>query len=56
MKAFIVLGVMLTSAMLIDPCLFAGDKGPPKPTLPKGTPAEQVKLVFDSSILQTWSS
>ena len=43
MKAFLVLGVMLASAMLIDPCLFAGDKGPPKPMLPKGTPAEQVK-------------
>ena len=43
MKAFWFLGVMLTSAMLTDPCLSAGDKGPPKPTLPKGTPAEQVK-------------
>ncbi len=42
MKAFLVLGVMLTSAMLTDPCLWAGDKGLPKPTLPKGTPAEQV--------------
>ena len=43
MKAFLVLGVMLTWAMLTDPCLSAGDKPPPKPTLPKGTPAEQVK-------------
>ena len=43
MKALLVLGVMVTSALLTDSCLSAGDKGPPKPTLPKGTPAEQVK-------------
>ena len=42
MKAFLVLGVLLTSAMLTDGHLSAGDKGPPKPTLPKGTPGEQV--------------
>lgn len=30
-------------AMATEPSLSAGDKGPPKPTLPKGTPAEQVK-------------
>jgi hypothetical protein len=43
MKAILVLGVMLTSAILIDPILAVGEKGPPKPTLPKGTPAEQIK-------------
>ena len=43
MNAVVVLGAMLTSATLVDPCLAAGDKGPPQPTLPKGTPAEQVK-------------
>jgi hypothetical protein len=34
---------MLTLAMLTSPWLSADDKGPPKATLPKGTPAEQVK-------------
>jgi hypothetical protein len=43
MKVFLIVGVMVTSALLTDSCLSAGDKGSPKPTLPKGTPAEQVK-------------
>src|SRR5262249_46160352 len=42
MRPFLHLGVMLTLA-LAGSWLSAGDKGPPKPTLPKGTPAEQVK-------------
>src|SRR5436309_2080956 len=32
----------LALAMVAEPGLSAGDKAPPKPTLPKGTPAEQV--------------
>jgi hypothetical protein len=34
---------MLTLATLAGPWLSAQDKGPPKPSVPKGTPAEQVK-------------
>jgi len=38
-----VLTAFLAFAVVIDPCFSAGDKGPRKPILPKGTPAEQVK-------------
>jgi hypothetical protein len=39
----VVFSALLTSTIGIAPCFSAGDKGPPKPILPKGTPAEQVK-------------
>jgi hypothetical protein len=46
MKTLLAFGLLLTSAMLIDPCWSQGEKGSPKPTLPKGTPAEQIKSLI----------
>jgi hypothetical protein len=43
MRILFVFGIMLVSAMIADTRLSADGKPPPKPTLPKGTPAEQVK-------------
>lgn len=42
MKAFFIFAIMLVSATLTESCLPGDSKPPPKPTLPTGTPAEQV--------------
>jgi hypothetical protein len=39
----VVFSALLTSAIVIAPCFSAGEKGPLKPILPKGTPGEQVE-------------